>query len=276
MSGVSENTKSHYRSPGRPKNALLKQSRFIASAFVIALGLMWLVFSGVSDSPTGMVVGNISESQAPENVEPYVSPEVIAKFNEQVAVCNKYLSEQDNNNSIDCLLKADSIKTEVQVLFALAELYSLEENYSVSANYYSRAIGIDPDDQISRYNYAIVFERLNQTDDALEQYSAAIEISANYTAPLNNMAILLQKLGRLNESKESFEKALLIEGNNSAIILNYANILAELGQNSMAEENYRKAIELSPDDKGAYRNFAQFLFNNNRLPEADEMLEKTY
>lgn len=276
MASVSGNTKSYCSKFDKSKNPWLKQNRFTAMAFIIALATIGLVFSGVSDSPSGMVVGNISESHAPENAESYISPEVIAKFNEQVAVCNKYLSEQDNNNSIDCLIKADSIKTEIQVLLALAELYSLEKDYSASAIYYSRAIEIEPDNQVSRYNYAIAFERLNQTDDALEQYSAAIELSANYTAPLNNIAILLQKLGRLNESKESFEKALLIEENNSAIILNYANVLAELGQNSKAEENYRKAIELSPNDKGAYRNFAQFLYNNERFIEAKEMLEKSY
>ena len=221
MASMTGNTKSYYRKSGKPKNTWLKRNRFTAMAFIIALGAIGLVFSGVSDSPSGMVVGNISEIQVSEDVEPYVSPEQIA-------------------------------------------------------DYYSRAIEMNPNDQISRYNYAIVLERLNQTDNALEQYALAIEISANYTAPLNNIAILLQKLGRLNESKDYLEKALLIEENNSAIILNYANILAELGQNSMAEENYRKAIELNLDDKGAYRNFAQFLYNNDRCIEAKEMLEKSY
>ena len=276
MSDVSGTANSNYRNFGKPKSALLKKSRFTAMAFIIALGTIGLIFSGVSDSPSGMVIGNISEISVPENVEPHISPEQIEAFNEQVTICNTYLAEEDNKNSIDCLLKADSIKTEIQVLLALAELYSLEEEYSASAIYYSRAIKVEPDNQVSLYNYAIAFERLNQTDDALEQYRAAAEISGNYTEPLNNMAILLQKLGRLSESKESFEKALLIEENNSAIILNYANILAELGQNSMAEENYRKAIEIDPENKDAYRNFAQFLYNNERFIEAKEMLEKSY
>ncbi|MCK5334118.1 MAG: hypothetical protein KAJ24_06385, partial [Candidatus Aenigmarchaeota archaeon] len=161
MSNVSGTANSNYGNFGKSKTALLKKNRFTAMAFIIALGAIGLIFSGVSDSPSGMVVGNISEISVPENAEPQISPEQITAFNEQIVICNTYLAEEDNINSIDCLLKADSIKTEIQVLLALAELYSLEEAYSASAIYYSRAIELDPNNQISRYNYAIAFERLN-------------------------------------------------------------------------------------------------------------------
>lgn len=253
----------------------MQKDYFAIAVFVLALGLAGLVFSKVSNPPTGMAISNISLA-SPGEAGPAYSPEVVAKFNKQALICNKYLEAHDDNNSIDCLIEADSIKDDAQVILALAELYSVRGNYTESAKYYSRATVLEPADSIIRYNYAIVLERLNRTGDALEQYDAAIQLSANYIAPLNDKALLLQRLGRLNESKDSLEKAILIEENNSALILNYANILAELGQNTRAEENYRKALELSPDNKGAYRNFAQFLYNSGRYIEAKDMLEKSY
>ena len=65
MSNVSGTANSNYGNFGKSKTALLKKNRFTAMAFIIALGAIGLIFSGVSDSPSGMVVGNISEISVP-------------------------------------------------------------------------------------------------------------------------------------------------------------------------------------------------------------------
>ena len=256
-----------FRIPG------MKRSYFASALIVIAAIAGGLIFSYIdSNSPKGMVLdftpGNITiDTPSFDRAE---------EFNSQTTLCSQYITENDHNNSISCLKKAESINNDdVRVVAALADLYTTTGNYSESLKYYSRAVELEPDNKKTRYSYGLALERMNRTYEAMDQYRAAIEIDSDYVPPRNDLGVLLQKLDMLNESREQFEIAFALNPNNTGIVLNYANVLAELGLKKDAEANYRKAISLDPENKEVYRNYAQFLYNNRRYAEAKDMLGKS-
>ncbi len=254
----------------KPEGSLIKRSKaahLTIAVIVFALIITALIFWDAPDIPTGKVL----EPVAPEPP----TPEQIAEFNRIVAICNQYIADRDNNNTIECLRKADAVKTDLKVVSVLADLNYYTGNNSGAITYYSRAIEIDPNDARLRYNYALSLERMNLTEAALSQYAKAAGLESNYTAAINNRGILFQKLKMFNESKQEFEKALVIEPNNTIVLVNYANLLAEMSFKIEAEQEYRKALALNPNSTGIYRNFGQFLFKNGRYAEAKEMFDKS-
>lgn len=246
--------------PEKPERPRIRPAHIAIAAIILVIGALALF--GKTDAPTGMVL---------ESAAPALTAEQTAEFNNIVAECNRYIAERDNNKTLDCLKRADSIKSDLNVISALADLYSITGDSVEAVGYYIRATKISPDDARIRYNYAIALENANLTDDALAQYA-----KANNTAAMNNIGILLQKLRRFNESRAEFNRALNLEPNNTVILTNSANLLAQMGLNADAEESFRRAILLSPKDKSIYRNFAQFLYNNGRYAEAKDALEKSY
>lgn len=252
--------------PENVRGFRIKPVYFAMAILAVGLVIGVLFIGGKTDAPTGKVL---------EPAAPAPTPEQITQFNSIVAECNMYIAQRDNNNTIDCLRKADAVKTDLKVISALANLYYLTGNNSGAITYYSRAIEIDPNDARLRYNYALSLERMNLTEAALSQYAKAAGLEPNYTAAINNRGILLQKLKRFDESRQEFEKALVSEPNNTIVLVNYANLLAEMSFKAEAEQGYRKAIQLNPNSTGIYKNFGQFLFSIGRYAEAKEMFDKS-
>jgi len=244
----------------KPERSRIRPTHIAIAAILIIIGALALF--GKAGTPTGMVL---------ESPAPALTPEQIAEFNNILAECNQYIAQRDNNNTIDCLKRADAIKSDLNVISTLADLYSITGDSVEAVGYYIRATKISPDNARIRYNYAIALEKANLTDDALIQYA-----KANSTAAMNNRGILLQKLKRFNESREEFNQALILEPNNTVIITNSANLLAQMGLKTEAEAGFIKAITLAPNDKSIYRNFAQYLYNKGRYAEAKDALEKSY
>ncbi len=197
-------------------------------------------------------------------------------FEKQLALCNQYIAQRDYNNTILCLKKADTIRTDPNVVGTIADVLAMTGQDNESLKYYMQMTELNPRDSRIRYNYALVLDRLNMTDDALKQYGFAIEINGNYTKAINNRGILFQKIGMFNESNVDFRRALEIDGNNSVTLMNYANLLADMGNNTGAEMYFNKAINADPGNKNVYRNFAQYFYNRGNYIEAKNYLEKSY
>lgn len=197
-------------------------------------------------------------------------------FENQLALCNQYIAQRDYNNTILCLKKADTIKTDPNVVGTIADVLAMTGQDNESLRYYMQMTELNPYDSRIRYNFALVLDRLNMTDEAIKQYGFAIEINGNYIKAINNRGILFQKIGMLNESNGDFKKALEIDGNNSVTLMNYANLLADIGNNTGAEMYFQKAISADPGNKNVYRNFAQYFYNRGNYIEAKNMFEKSY
>ncbi|MFH1127742.1 MAG: tetratricopeptide repeat protein [archaeon] len=248
---------------------------YIAMA-VIAFGLIvagLFLYDNGPETPRGNVIEFKPTNMTFEEV---YSVEQIDMFNDQIAVCNQYIAVRDYNNTIECLKKADAIKTDSKTVIGLADMLAIVGNDTEALRYYSQAIELEPYDERVRFNYALVLERVNMSGYALEQYRIAAEINGNYTKAMNNRGVLFQKLGRLNESMIEFWRVVEVDENNTAALMNYANLLAETGNNSGAETYFMKAIALDPGNKKIYRNVAQFYYNNGNYVEAKNYLEKTY
>ncbi|MBU4245956.1 MAG: hypothetical protein KKE71_02845, partial [Nanoarchaeota archaeon] len=91
----------------KPESPRVRPVYFVIAVVVFGLVIGMISIGEKSDMPTGKVL---------EPVAPSIFPEQIAEFNTVVAECNQYIAERDNNNTIDCLRKADAIKTDLKVV----------------------------------------------------------------------------------------------------------------------------------------------------------------
>ena len=258
----------------------VERSYFAMALVVVCVMGFWVAFLDDEPvSPEGRVVefSFVNDSFDDEvSVSENSSFEILEEQYEQIVLCNEYIAGREYNESIECLKKAYSIrKDNVAVVVGLADIYFIVGEYDGACEYYSRGVALNGSDERLRYNYALALERVNRSDDALDEYRAAVEIDEGYVMAWNNLGVLLQKKGLLNESREVFERALEVDSNNSLVLLNYANLLSELGVDGDAEASYRKVIEVDSEYKEVYRNFAQFLYNNGRYAEAKDMMERS-
>jgi tetratricopeptide (TPR) repeat protein len=70
------------------------------------------------------------------------------------------------------------------------------------------ALKQQPDESAAHYDYGLVLEELDRTDEAREHYEKAVELDAEDPAPLIGLADLARRGGDLERSLELYRKAL--------------------------------------------------------------------
>ena len=73
-------------------------------------------------------------------------------FEKQLALCNQYIAQRDYNNTILCLKKADTIKTDPNVVGTIADVLAMTGQDNESLKYYMQMTELNPRDSRIRYN----------------------------------------------------------------------------------------------------------------------------
>ena len=125
-----------------------------------------------------------------------------------------------------------------------------------------------------------VKEKINQAGStAVTELSAALGLMKPED---NNRPIVLSRLGEAYESmnkwqeaSDTYQKSIALKPDVAANYNNLGNDLAKLGKVDEARAAYQKYVDLNPTDAAlAWRNFGIVLYQDNRMKEAIEPLQK--
>jgi tetratricopeptide (TPR) repeat protein len=158
------------------------------------------------------------------------------------------------NESADILEKAvdtgiDNILIKAQVFLFLGENYYRLQNFDKSDEYFESSIELDPDNYISRNNYAYYLAlRGENLKKALKYSELTLKYEPENASFLDTYAWILYKMGRIDEAYEYIKLAYEADDSNSYdIVIHYAKILIGLKRYDESLDFLEKARKLTDD-----------------------------
>lgn len=193
--------------------------------------------------------------------------------------------------------------------YALGYLCYREADYAQALQYYERARALDPDSaavasglalsyekrgELSEaakwyqaslnqgaspelyYNLALIFEDLQQSQQALEAYAKYLQFFPYCTDALYNQALLLIRNQAFQEAGKLLRRTVELAPEHWLAHHNLALIYTQQGQYALAEDAYQKSLKQAPetDLPNIYRNQAYSLYLMGRLENAENVCQK--
>ena len=156
--------------------------------------------------------------------------------------------------------------------------YLQQNNLDLASEKLNKAIAQDPDSASAHNAYAILQDRLLQTDKAEYHYKKATKLDPKNSQAANNYGAFLCRHGRELESEKYFMQALEnpLYGTPEFAYTNAALCLLKLGkenENKRAKEYLRKAIAAKSDFGPALLAMANLLFDEGEYAAAKPYLD---
>jgi tetratricopeptide (TPR) repeat protein len=139
-------------------------------------------------------------------------------------------------------------------------------------------LGDRPDWVQARFVLALVANKRDDIDGAMEAYRGILDQFPWCSGCLNNIGVLHYRRHELADAKRSFDAALkvtsVLDRRGAAIVKsNLADLLVLAGKLDAADAKYREAIATSPRFAGAHYGHAQLFDLRGRLREARAMMQ---
>jgi tetratricopeptide (TPR) repeat protein len=142
-------------------------------------------------------------------------------------------------------------------LFTLGLALS-EQDVFESYRTFTRLLQIDPRYTLARYNLALVLQRMDRLDQAVEQLDLAIASDPQPQA-LYTRGVIAWHQGDLDRAVRSLRKAIDLDRENADAYAALGAVLKDRGDWNGAIRALRKAIDLRPDLPGAHVTLARAL-----------------
>lgn len=166
--------------------------------------------------------------------------------------------------------------TDVAAIRMLAEVAARLGRDIDAENLLERCIELAPDFHFARQNYALILNRLNKAELALEQIETLLQIDPENLSYLNIKAVALNKLGDCDTAIKLYESIISKHAHYSKIWHSFGHTLKTAGFQERAVEAYRKSIELEPGYGEAYwslANLKTFRFTSEDVEEMQSQLQ---
>jgi len=140
---------------------------------------------------------------------------------------------------------------------------------------YLYAIKINPLNFNAYNNLGILYEKLNDTHNAIQSYKEAVRINPQFSKAINNIGVVLYKQKKYDQSSDIFKIALDVTPDYNEV---YSNMGAALNKAIRYEESIQsleKAIETMPDHSGAYTNLGNVYNKLHKYKKAAFYHEKS-
>lgn len=124
----------------------------------------------------------------------------------------------------------------------------------------NKAISIDPKKGAAYYNRALIYDKLNQKEEAIKDYNIALVYNPDWALQiLNNRSNLFLETGRFGEAKQDLDYLIILKSNNFLYYSNRAFARVKMNDISGAVSDYQKALQLKPDDQLSKLNLQKLL-----------------
>jgi Tfp pilus assembly protein PilF len=129
----------------------------------------------------------------------------------------------------------------------------------------TRAISMNPEKGGAYYNRAMIYDGLNNKEEAIKDYSTALNHDPRLELKiLSNRAVLYLETEKFAEAKNDLDRLISIDSRNYMYYYNRAFSKLHLGDREGAINDYRKVLQLNPDDTAA-KNQLQILIDNKTI-----------
>lgn len=132
------------------------------------------------------------------------------------------------------------------------------------------AAELDPENEESLSNYAIVLAEAGETDAACEYWEKAIAIKPDFANAYSNMGHALWLAGRMEEAEAACRKAIELDPQSLDARLNLGNALTNLDRREEAVEEWRKTVEINDRFSKAWNNLCHAMREMGQLAQAEE------
>lgn len=138
----------------------------------------------------------------------------------------------------------------------------------------SEAVRIKPDNIYVYTNRSMFYYQLKQYEAARDDATKAIELNPELAVAYNQRANAYKELGEKEKALEDYNKAIELEANVSTSYLNRARLQEELEHKAEAIADYSRAIELDSNNGAAYHARAKLYVQGKEVDAALADFEK--
>lgn len=158
------------------------------------------------------------------------SDEALKSFNCAIDLCN------DNQDDL---------------LYSVAQSFLQTGQFVTANSFLLRAHDVDRTNVLVLYDLAENFERLDQFDESLEFYRKYLDVDPFAEQVWNNLGLLCCKTGRYMQAAEAFDFATAINPNHFTAYMNKADMLVGQNDHTGAIEIYREILEKDAENTHA-------------------------
>lgn len=166
------------------------------------------------------------------------------------------------------LLKADKLSKEALYYRGNFALYALGET-DRAIDLYQRALKIDPDFVLARYDLAVTYRGMGEVDKAIAEYEKVLKINPRFPEALSNLGGQYFRKGDVKQAVAHFQKAIKVYPNFIQALSNLGAALNKQGNPKQALPHLKKALALDPEFAVAYFNLGNAYFAVGELDKAE-------
>jgi predicted O-linked N-acetylglucosamine transferase (SPINDLY family) len=137
-----------------------------------------------------------------------------------------------------------------------------------AAESFGKAVAVNPDSGVARFNLATVLSDSGNDRDALPHHDKAVQLAPGNQDAWLNYGKSLANLERCSEALACYENALRIRPDFVQALINRGALLARLNRNEEAVSCFDRALAIDPSHPGAWSNNGDALSCLKRYDEA--------
>ncbi len=146
----------------------------------------------------------------------------------------------------------------------LAGLYQVSGNNIESIVEYQKAITLLPSPD-SYHNLALIYDKQDQIELALENYKLALKLNPHHSQALNNLAVIYSKQGHTNLAIDLFEQVKQINPKDPNPFFNLGQIYESQNNTDLAIDEYQKGLQIDPNREEVKTKLANLLKNKSTV-----------
>ena len=146
--------------------------------------------------------------------------------------------------------------------------------YEEAIEKFTEAISEDPSNPIFYFYRGASFDKIGDTDKALEDYQKSVELKPDFALPIASIGKIYAKKKNFEKAIEFYKKAVESGYQDATTYYNYAVCLMNLGKNTQAKEVFEKLISLDENYSDAYYRLGIIYIGLGETAKAKEFLQK--
>jgi Flp pilus assembly protein TadD len=136
------------------------------------------------------------------------------------------------------------------VFEGIAMIYERRNNFTSALQYINQAIVLDTARARTYYNRALIYDDLNQKENAINDYGTALRLSSDMTIQvLSNKSVLLIETKRFAEAIKDLDLLIKIKPDDPRFYCNRAFSKIQLNDIAGAKNDYLVAFNLDPKNQ---------------------------
>ncbi|MCJ7727920.1 MAG: tetratricopeptide repeat protein [Actinobacteria bacterium] len=146
--------------------------------------------------------------------------------------------------------------------------------YEQAIGKFTEAISEAPSNPIFYFYRGASFDKIGDTDKALEDYQKSVELKPDFALPIASIGKIYAKKKDFDNAIEFYKKAVELGDQDVITYYNYGVCLMNLGKNTQAKDIFEKLISLDENYSNAYYQLGIIYIGLGDSAKAKELLQK--